>query len=143
MDDLYQQTVLDRSRAPLHAHALDHADAVGYGNNPMCGDNFAVSLRMSGDGAQVQQVAFSGHGCAISVASADLMADVAQGCSPEAVRITASRFEAMLNGGNDEIDPGLQPLSGVRAYPARVRCATLPWDALLAALDQAQRGDHV
>lgn len=138
VQDLYQEIVLRHSRSPLHAEALDPFDARAQGDNPMCGDRCEVRVRFAADGT-LARVGFSARGCAISLASADLMAEAVTGRSPAAARALAADF-AMLarNGTSDSSDPAietLKPLSGVSEYPSRIKCATLPWAALTAALD--------
>ena len=144
--DLYQEVILEHGRHPRHMRRLEPADAVARGDNPMCGDRVEVRLRY-GPGGVVREAAFEARGCAISVASADLMVEAAAGQDPVALRSLAARFEAMvrtgasLNVAGDAGCPdcadrlaGLLPLAGVHDYPSRIKCATLPWNALLAAL---------
>lgn len=134
--DLYQETILDRGRRPRHATRLATFDATAKGDNPMCGDRCQVWLRRSADGT-LAAVGFEARGCAISIASADLMAEAVQGLDGEATRQLAERFRLLATNG-DTADPtleALRPLAGVHEYPSRVKCATLPWQALLAALN--------
>ncbi len=138
--DLYQDVVLRHGRNPEHKRRLDPYDASARGDNPMCGDRVEVRLRYDAEG-RVAEAAFEGRGCAISVASADMMAGAAAGRTPEELRETALVFDAMLRTGDcPECLGALRALSGVHEYPSRVRCATLPWDALLAALDGMAAG---
>jgi nitrogen fixation NifU-like protein len=133
--DLYQQTILDRGRAPRHGSRLAVFDATAAGDNPMCGDRCRVYVRR--DGETVAEIGFEARGCAISIASADLMAETAAGRGQAEARRLSAGFEAMLRAGASD-DPTLEPLrplSGVHDYPSRIKCATLPWRALLAALD--------
>ena len=137
--DLYQETILDRSRHPRHGKRLAAFDAQARGNNPMCGDRCQVFVRRGPDGRSAE-IGFEARGCAISLASADLMADAALGLDAEAARGLAQRFQALARTGEGE-DPELAPLlplAGVHEYPSRVKCATLPWHALVAALDGAK-----
>ena len=135
--DLYQEVILEHGRRPRHQRRLDPADASGRGDNPMCGDRVEVRLRY-GAGGEIAEAAFEARGCAISVASADLMAEAVPGQGPEAVRALAEQFEAMLRTGScPECDgrlASLKPLAGVHEHPSRIKCATLPWNALLSAL---------
>lgn len=134
--DLYQETILDRGRHPRHGVRLAAFDAMAEGDNPMCGDRCRVYVRR-GPGGTVDEIGFEARGCAISVASADLMADAASGHNSVELHRLAQSFEALARSG-DTTDPAieaLRPLSGVHEYPSRVKCATLPWRALLAALD--------
>ena len=144
--DLYQEVILDHGRRPRHAHRPEHFDATAKGDNPMCGDRIQVWLRFAPDGAIVE-TGFDARGCAISVASADLMAETVQGKHPNDARALFAAFREMARTGTCPDCDGelaeplerLQPLSGVHEYPSRVKCATLPWHALVAAL--AGEGD--
>ena len=136
--DLYQDVILRHSRAPLHAEVLDPFDAEATGDNPMCGDRCTVRLRFAADGG-VARVGFQAQGCAISLASADLMAEAVAGLGVTEIHALARGFDALARTGRAN-DPGLatlEPLAGVCAYPSRVKCASLPWAAFIAALDGA------
>ena len=136
--DLYQETILDRGRHPRHATRLAAYDAAASGDNPMCGDRCRVFIRRDPAGT-VDEIGYEARGCAISIASADLMAEIAPGRGRDALHALAASFDALARTG-DSADPAtepLRPLSGVHEYPSRVKCATLPWRALLAALDGA------
>lgn len=139
--DLYQDIILDRGRNPRHAHALDPFDAAAKGDNPMCGDQVEVRLTFDADG-KIGDAAFEARGCAISVASADLMTEIIRGRSQTDIRQLASDFETLARTGDtpsqDAAIETLRPLSGVSEYRSRVKCATLPWSALIAALDGRQ-----
>ena len=139
--DLYQEVILEHGRRPRHQRRLDPADAAAKGDNPMCGDRVEVRLRY-GEGGTVAEAAFEARGCAISVASADLMVEAVAGQSPDAIRGLAQAFEAMVRTGTCEACGDrlatLRPLAGVHDYPSRIRCATLPWNALLSALSGAK-----
>jgi nitrogen fixation NifU-like protein len=142
--DLYQEVILDHSQRPRHQRALDDFDATARGDNPMCGDRVQVWVKY-GQGA-IADAAFQARGCAISIASADLMAETVTGFSPsDARRLFAAFREMARTGACASCDPALaeplerlQPLSSVHEYPSRVKCATLPWHALVAALDGAK-----
>jgi nitrogen fixation NifU-like protein len=136
--DLYQEVILDHGRRPRHGRRLEAFDASAKGDNPMCGDRVTVFVR-SDDGV-IADVGFEARGCAISIASADLMADAVRGHTPAEIAVMATDFAAMARHG---AQPGasenpaltsLLPLAGVHEYPSRVKCATLPWAALQAAL---------
>ena len=143
--DLYQNIILDRGRNPHHMHRMEPFDACAAGENPMCGDQVEVRVRF-GPGSVVSEAAFEARGCAISMASADLMAEVVRGRDADAIRSLAADFGALArNGASASADPAmatLQPLSGVSEYRSRVKCATLPWSALIAALDGAKETSH-
>jgi nitrogen fixation NifU-like protein len=133
--DLYQRVIIDRSRSPHHMHRLDPFDASAKGDNPMCGDRVEVRIRC--DGGRVTEAAFEARGCAISIASADLMADAVTGRTPAEIRDLSTRFHGMVQTGScTECDESLRSLSSVAEYKSRIKCATLPWDALLAALEK-------
>jgi len=134
--DLYQETILDRGRRPRHAKRLAAFDATAKGDNPMCGDRCQVWLRRLEDGT-LAEVGFEARGCAISIASADLMAEAVQGLDAGSARRMAERFRMLATTGetDDATLDALRPLAGVHDYPSRVKCATLPWHALVAALN--------
>ena len=136
--ELYQEVILDHGRRPRHGARLATFDASAKGDNPMCGDRVQVFLQRNAEG-RVRQVGFEARGCAISIASADLMAEVVAGLSDADVRTLAEEFRNMARSGRlpegDGAMERLRPLAGVHEYPSRVKCATLPWHALLAALD--------
>lgn len=140
--DLYQEVILDHGRRPRHAHRPAEFDATAKGDNPMCGDRVQVFVKLAADGA-IAEAGFEGRGCAISIASADLMAETVHGRSQaevralfEALRQMATTGECPDCGGDlEEALERLQPLAGVHEYPSRVKCATLPWHALIAALE--------
>ena len=138
--DLYQRVILDRGRAPHHMRRLEPFDASAKGDNPMCGDRVEVRLRC--EAGRVAEVAYEARGCAISVASADLMAEAAAGRSAGELRGLSAQFRTMVETGDcpdcsDALE-NLRPLSSVSAYKSRIKCATLPWDALLAALEKTE-----
>ena len=136
--DLYQEVILDHGRRPRHGTRLAAFDATAKGDNPMCGDRVQVFVRRDAQG-RVAEAGFEARGCAISVASADLMAEVVAGRAKDEVRALAREFGNMARTGQapegDAAMERLRPLAGVHEYPSRVKCATLPWHALLAALD--------
>jgi nitrogen fixation NifU-like protein len=137
--DLYQEVILRHSRHPSHQRRLEPFDGAAKGDNPMCGDRVEVRVRL--DGGQVAETGFEARGCAISVASADLMAGAVAGKTADEVKRLDALFRSMVRSGicpdcGGEMD-ALRPLAGVHEYPSRLKCATLPWDALLAALENA------
>jgi len=138
--DLYRDVIVDHNRAPRNFHRLEAPDHEAQGFNALCGDKLTVQLKL--DGGRIADVAFEGSGCAISVASASLMTERVKGLELAAVRALHSEVHALLTGASDG-DPRtlgkLEALRGVREYPARVKCATLAWHTLLAALDGAAR----
>jgi nitrogen fixation protein NifU and related proteins len=139
--DLYQEVILDHGRHPRHANRLEEFDATAKGDNPMCGDRVQIWLRL--DTNKIGKIGFEARGCAISVASADLMAETVQGRATSDTRALFEAFREMVRTGScstceatiAEPMESLAPLAGVHEYPSRVKCATLPWYALMAALD--------
>ena len=139
--DLYQDIILRHSRNPSHMRRLEPFDAAAQGDNPMCGDRCEVRIRFNPDGA-LGELGYEARGCAISMASADLMVGAAQGRGQAETRALAEDFFALVRTGStnatDAALEQLKPLSGVAEYPSRIKCATLPWAALLAAMDGAR-----
>lgn len=131
--ELYQEVLLDHYRSPRHRGRPAGADREAEGHNPLCGDRVKVFARWNGD--RLEAVGFEGSGCAISMASASLMCDAVQGLGREEIRDLLERFRAMVMGsGSSEGLDKLRALEGVREFPMRVKCATLPWHALEAVL---------
>ncbi len=142
--DLYQEVILDHGRHPRHAKRLEDFTATAKGDNPMCGDRVQVWLKLDAD--VVGAIGFEARGCAISIASADLMAETVQGRARGDTRALFEAFREMARTGScpscdaaiSEPMERLAPLAGVHEYPSRVKCAMLPWHALIAALDGAK-----
>lgn len=136
--DLYQELILDHNARPHNFRELAGATHLAQGVNPLCGDKINIFLTVT-EGS-ITDVAFTGSGCAISKASASLMTDQLMGKSLESAQTLFSAFRTLLAGTDAEqadADPGLGKLmafSGVRAFPMRVKCATLAWHTLQAAL---------
>ena len=134
---LYSEEIRRHGRKPTNAGRLSDADATAKGDNPMCGDRVQVFART--DGNTISKAVFDGRGCEISIASADLMCEAVQGQTIERVHRLAEEVETLARTGTcAECDVALErlkPLSAVHAFPSRVKCATLPWRALIAALD--------
>jgi nitrogen fixation NifU-like protein len=134
--ELYQEVILDHNRHPRNFGAPAAANRRAEGNNPLCGDRVTVYLDVE-DG-RLRDVAFDGAGCAISTASASLMTEALKGLTVEDARALFHRFHDLvtIGVGSDSPDLGsLAAFTGVREYPMRVKCATLAWHALMAALD--------
>ena len=138
--DLYQDVILRNGRRPEHMRRLESFDATAKGDNPMCGDRVQVWVKYGAD-ETVSAVGFEARGCAISIASADLMTEAVQGLGRAEAHKLFTGFQDMVRTGTcpdcASLDR-LKPLAGVHEYPSRVKCATLPWHALLAALDDTQ-----
>lgn len=138
--DLYQDIILDHGRKPRNFHAMPHPSHFAQGHNPLCGDRVTVYLDVEGD--RIKDVSFEGRGCAISTASASLMTEVLKGKTIAEADELFKAFHAEVTGGEGTTIPEalqddlerLAPLEGVKAYPARVKCATLAWRAFEAAL---------
>lgn len=129
---MYQAAILEHARRGRHRGILDPADARQEGVNPSCGDELLLTLRLDGD--RVTEARFDGKGCAISQASASLMAEAIEGRSLAEVAELIARVKAMIHGEGVHPDLGeLAVLEGVRRLPARVKCAALAWTTLEAA----------
>lgn len=135
LNDLYQQVILDHSRSPRNFRVLANANRTSQGHNPLCGDNVTLYLRYEGD--VIREITFQGSGCAISKASASLMTESLQGRTKGEVEALFERARAMLTTGQASGDDlgKLSVFAGVHKFPARVKCAILPWHAVLAALE--------
>ena len=136
--ELYQATILDHNRKPRNFRVIEEANHHADGHNPICGDKLVVFLNLTE--GRVTDVAFQGTGCAISVASASLMTDFARGKTLPEIEAEFERFHHMVTSSpNSQIDTGalgkLAVFAGVREFPMRVKCATLAWHTLRAALD--------
>jgi nitrogen fixation protein NifU and related proteins len=140
--DLYQSVILEHARTPRNFRRLEDATVSAHGDNPMCGDQLTVFLRLE-DGV-IAEAAFVGQGCAIALASGSLMTDLLRGRTVEQAERLFAAFEGMCSTGDvDEIGvpetdraaiDQLRVLSGVRSFPVRIRCATLAWHTMRAAL---------
>jgi nitrogen fixation NifU-like protein len=138
--ELYQQVILDHNKTPHNFRVLPDADRVSVGHNPLCGDKLSLFLKLDGD--RITDVGFQGSGCAISKASASLMTDSVKGKTQAEAEGILERFHDLLTGPPDvKADPAktkalgkLAVFSGVREFPVRVKCATLAWHTLHAAL---------
>jgi len=133
--ELYQEVIFDHYKRPRNFQKLADADRCANGHNPLCGDHVTVYLRMKDD--RIEDVSFEGSGCAISTASASLMTEVLKGKTVADAERMFEGFHAMVTEPDPESHPDLgklEVLSGVREFPARVKCATLCWHTLNAAL---------
>lgn len=137
LQDLYREVILDHNKRPRNFGRLDPADAQANGHNPLCGDRLTVTLQL--DGTRIGDVKFEGQGCAISVASASMMTEAVKGKERGEVAALFSRVHALLTQPEASADDlgKLAALSGVREFPARVKCASLCWHTLNAALDSS------
>jgi len=136
LKDLYRDVIVDHNKHPRNFGHIDHADAHADGHNPLCGDQLTVTVKLDGD--IIADVKFEGSGCAISTASASLMTEAVRSKSKQEFNALHDQVHDMLTHHDSKIDPmslgKLGALSGVREFPARVKCATLCWHTLQAAL---------
>jgi nitrogen fixation NifU-like protein len=142
-NELYQQVILEHNKKPRNFKVLEGANRYALGKNPLCGDQFAVYVHLNDDGT-IDDIGFQGEGCAISKASASLMTTNVKGKKLDDARVLKEEFQKLLTGqlneASDEHHLGrLTIFSGVREYPVRVKCATLAWHTLDAALSGAQQ----
>jgi len=138
LQELYRDVILDHNRSPRNFGRLEPADAQAAGHNPLCGDKLTLTLRMQDD--RVQDLRFEGQGCAISTASASLMTEAVKGRNRQEIARLFDEVHALLTAPTGEPAPELGKLlalAGVAEYPARVKCASLCWHTLNAALDRA------
>lgn len=135
LDELYQSVILDHNRAPRNFRKLPEATNHAEGRNPLCGDQFDVWLRLEGD--VIADAAFQGQGCAISKASASMMTQAVKGKTVAEARALFEKFHEVVTGsvGAKALPSKLDVFRGVSAFPIRVKCATLSWHAMRAALD--------
>ena len=143
LKDLYQEVIFDHNRNPRHFGKLSHASCHAEGFNPLCGDKVTVYLKLD-DQDIIRDVSFDGSGCAISVATASLMSETLIGKTRVEAEALFERFHSMMMGEGAGKDPAalgkLEVLSGVKEFPSRIKCATLAWHTLLAALREKKDG---
>lgn len=140
LEELYQEVILDHSRRPRNFGELPEASVIVHGDNPSCGDEIHLAVKFDGNGG-LQDIKFTGHGCAISQASASLMTLKLKGKSRAEVEGMLRAFHDLVttekkDGGKNLGD--LQVMRGVRKFPQRVKCAMLPWRAVEQALRQTE-----
>ncbi|MBI5325978.1 MAG: SUF system NifU family Fe-S cluster assembly protein [Ignavibacteriae bacterium] len=138
LNDLYQQVILDHNKNPRNFGELESANHTAKGHNPLCGDQLDLYLLIIGD--TISDIKFKGSGCAISKSSASIMTTLLKGKKIEEARVLFTKFHDVVTADTDtEIDEEalgkLAVFSGVREFPARVKCASLAWHTLLSALD--------
>jgi len=146
LKDLYQEIILDHGKNPRNLGKFDNYNKDAKGNNPLCGDNVHVYLRLN-ENKKVEDIAFEGHGCAISMASASIMTDMVRGKEEKEVKEIVTDFLGMIkekdsletNILKDDEKTKLMSLSGVKQYPMRVKCATLSWHTLTSALENSDQ----
>lgn len=138
--DLYQQVILERYKKPRNRGRTDPAHRFQKGHNPSCGDTIELTLRLNDAGDRIEEVKFEGEGCAISMASVDLMADALRGKTPEEAVEMVAKFQAMMRGETEfpKEMRKLNVMQGVAQFPVRIKCANLGWHTLKAALELTQ-----
>ncbi len=134
--ELYQETVFDHYRRPRNFGPLEDANRKAVGYNPLCGDKVTLYLRVE-DGV-IRDASFEGAGCAIATASASLMTESIKGKRAEEAMQLLEEVRKMVTGG-EKAEGKLQVLAGVREFPERVKCATLPWHTMKAALENVEQ----
>ena len=139
LSELYQAVILDHNKKPRNFHKLETANRSAEGFNPLCGDQLNVYLKLEDD--RVEDISFEGSGCAIWKASSSMMTQAVKGKSKQEAESLFDEFHRMVTGQlNEEKDPNqlgrLKIFAGVREFPVRVKCATLSWHTLIAALNQ-------
>jgi len=140
--DLYQEVILDHSRKPRNFRPMEAADRTAEGFNPLCGDRVTVFVTL--EGGKVKDISFQGSGCAISTASASMMTERLKGKTPEEAEKIFERFHDLVTGKGGEAGAAselgkLAAFSGVCEFPIRVKCATLVWHTMKAALEGRQQ----
>ena len=136
LSDLYQDMILDHSRHPRNFGHPDGTNREAQGNNPLCGDRITVYLHI--DGEVIEGASFEARGCAVSLASASMMTEMVKGKTVAEARDLFDRFHRLVteeDGDGDGLDE-LEALSGGREFPMRIKCATLPWHTMNAAIDR-------
>jgi nitrogen fixation NifU-like protein len=142
LDDLYKEVILDHYKSPRNKRDLRGATASVHKNNPLCGDEITVHVRL--DDGRLTEISFEGQGCSISQASASMMTEAVQGLTTAGAGDVASQFRGMMEG---QVDPDedafgdLMALKGVVKYPVRIKCAVLAWDVLQDTLTGTTAGD--
>jgi len=136
--DLYQQVIMDHNKKPRNFRDMPESNHLAHGNNPLCGDALVVYLKLEGD--VIEDVSFQGSGCAISVASASLMTEAIKGKTVAEAEALYDQVHKQMTG--EDVDSSalgkLEVLGGVKEFPARVKCATLSWHTVHAAMESEQ-----
>ena len=135
--DLYQQVILDHSRSPRNFHKLEGANRTAQGHNPLCGDQYTIFALVDGD--VIKEISFQGSGCAISKASASILTDTLKGKTKAELKALFDKVHDLVTTGRSADGVGkLAVFAGVHKFPARVKCAILPWHAVVAAVEGRQ-----
>lgn len=142
LDDLYRRVIMDHYKNPRNRGTLDDGSVTVNLNNPTCGDR--ISLQMQIEDGVVKNAKFTGEGCSISMSSASMMTDAVKGKTTDEAIALAEKFSSMMKGeevGFDEEYEELDALAGVNKFPARIKCATLAWNALRKGIESGN-GSH-
>ena len=142
LQNLYQQSILNHYRKPRNFRKPEHANRQAEGHNPFCGDKISVFLQI--ENGIIREIGFLGEGCAISISSASMMTECLKGKSEGEANVLIERFCRLLTNRSENLQEetslgSLSIFSSVRGYPVRVKCATLPWHAMQAALRGLQK----
>ncbi len=137
--DLYQQVILEHYKKPRHKGKTNPVDRYQKGHNPSCGDTIELTLKLNDVGDRIEEVKFEGEGCAIAIASADLMADALRGKSMTEALEMVQRFQNMMKGEGEfpKEQRKLNVMQGVSQFPVRIKCANLTWHTLKAAIESS------
>ena len=144
-DDLSREIILDHYQNPRNHGRLEHPTLANRGHNPLCGDEIEISIGIDEQGQLIREIAFTGRGCSISQASASMMTDLVKGQTLDEVQAAVQSFtQRMANreAPPKELDEELDALQGVKRYPARVKCALLPWTTLRETVDLYRHREH-
>ena len=134
LDELYQEVILDHSKNPRNKTELENFTHEAKGHNPLCGDQISIQIIMKGE--EISDVKFTGSGCAISTASASILTQTIKGKSKKEIEKIFGSFHDLVTGNETKEDLGkLAIFEGVQKYPVRIKCATLSWHALMAAIE--------
>lgn len=142
LDDLYRDILMEHYRFPRGHKTLDHPDIVNEGQNPACGDEIEIALKIDDD--RVHDISVSCAGCAVSVASGSMLAEIIKGKSLAEVKRIATVIKAMLKGEEIPADMelgDLEALKGVKKFPVRIKCALLSWTTLIDAIEARETGE--
>lgn len=139
LQDLYQEVILEHGKNPRNFHAMEAADCTAEGYNPLCGDHYTVFVNVADD--VIRDISFQGSGCAISKASASMMSQALKGKTKTEAKEFFDNFHRLVTGQSTDNDESLDKLAvfaGVAGFPTRIKCATLAWHTLQAALQGKQ-----
>jgi nitrogen fixation NifU-like protein len=141
LDELYRRVIMDHYKNPRNRGTLEEGTVSVHLNNPTCGDRISLELRI--DDGRVTDAKFTGEGCSISLSSASMMTDAVKGKTTSEALALADKFSALMRGENVSFEEyeDIEALSGVSKFPARIKCATLAWNALRKGVEQG-KGKH-